>query len=112
MERLFHVIESRRNSDPTTSYTATLLATGEAQIARKIGEETIEVILASLTSKHENVTKESVDLLYHLMVLWVSCGLTSTDIGAELTRREGISGHDEKAQRTSPPSSTQTSPEM
>tara|TARA_Y100000588_G_C14022728_1_gene825011 strand:+ start:178 stop:549 length:372 start_codon:yes stop_codon:yes gene_type:complete len=112
MERLFNVIESRRGVDPATSYTANLLKAGETQITRKIGEEAIEIILAALSGKKEDVTKESSDLLYHLMVLWANCGLTTEDIGSELTRREGTSGHDEKENRSNPLLSNQTSPEI
>jgi len=112
MERLFNVIESRRSADPDTSYTASLLKAGKTQVTRKIGEEAIEIILAALNGKKEDITKESSDLLYHLMVLWASCGLTTEDIGSELTRREATSGHDEKKNRSNLMPSNQTSSEI
>ena len=99
LEQLFAVIESRRGSDPASSYTAKLLAEGRAKIARKTGEEAIEVVVAALTGKRERVSAESADLLYHLLVLWVDAGLKPTDIWSELAKRQGISGLAEKASR-------------
>lgn len=102
IERLFAVIESRRDGDPGRSYTAELLAGPEARIAQKIGEEAVETVIAALGPEHEAVARESADLLYHLMVLWARRGITPADIGVELARREGVSGHDEKAGRLRP----------
>lgn len=102
LERLFAVIESRRGDDPMQSYTARLLGEGRAKIARKLGEEAIEVIVAALGSEREQIGKESADLLYHLLVLWAEVGLAPDDVWRELARREGTSGLAEKAAREKP----------
>ena len=98
LERLFAVIESRKGADASSSYTAKLFAAGMPEIARKVGEEAIETITAALSTQ-ENVTAESADLLYHLLVLWAEAGIKPEDIWAELQKREGTSGIDEKALR-------------
>ena len=103
IERVFAMIESRRGGDPERSYTAELLAGPEARIAQKIGEEAVETVIAALGDERAAVARESADLLYHLMVLWARRGLTPADIGAELARREGVTGHDEKAGRSGRP---------
>lgn len=98
LEHLFTVIASRRGADPDTSYTARLFASGRNKIARKVGEEAVEVVVAAL-SEHNKIAAESADLLYHLLVLWADAGLRPADVWAELTRREGVSGIAEKAAR-------------
>lgn len=102
LEHLFTVIASRRGANPDTSYTAQLFAQGRAKIARKVGEEALEVVVAALTEQDKPAAKiaaESADLLYHLLVLWADVGLRPTDVWAELARREGVSGITEKASR-------------
>jgi phosphoribosyl-ATP pyrophosphohydrolase len=98
LERLFAVIESRRGADPHTSYTARLFSKGLARIARKAGEEAIEVVVAALAHR-ERLAAESADLLYHLLVLWAAAGLRPADVWEELSRREGTSGIAEKSAR-------------
>lgn len=98
LERLFAVIASRRGGDPSASYTARLLSQGRAKIARKLGEEAVEVVVAAL-DEPDRVAAESADLLYHLLVLWAEAGLEPADVWAELARRQGISGLAEKAAR-------------
>ena len=99
LERLFTTIQSRREDDPERSYTARLLADGRAKIARKTGEEAIEVIVAALAGSREQVAAESADLLYHLLVLWADADVAPDDVWRELERREGTSGLAEKASR-------------
>lgn len=99
LSRLFATIEARRSGDPATSYTAALLAAGRARIARKLGEEAVETVIAAMADDRAALTAESADLLFHLLVLWTDAGLEPADIMAELARREGISGHAEKASR-------------
>ncbi|MEX2312314.1 MAG: phosphoribosyl-ATP diphosphatase [Rhodospirillales bacterium] len=101
LDRLFAVIESRRGADPASSYTAKLLSGGIPKIARKISEESAEVTIAALSEGADAVTLESADLLYHLLVMWAAMGVRPEDVYAELARREGISGIDEKNSRTS-----------
>ncbi len=77
----------RKNHPTAESYTARLLAAGENEIVKKIGEEAVEVILAAKGQGDGRVIEESADLLYHLLVLLVSRGLSWTDVEAELARR-------------------------
>lgn len=100
LSRLFAVIESRRTAGPKDSYVATLLQGGTSGIAQKVGEEAIETIIAATAGDVEGTVSESADLMFHLMVLWVQLGITPGDVFDELERREGISGHEEKRNRT------------
>ncbi len=99
LDRLFAVIEQRRDADPTSSYTAKLLSDGRSRIARKFGEEAIEAVIAATEGDKAALTAESADVLYHLLVMWADAGITPEDIWAELERREGTSGIDEKNSR-------------
>jgi len=99
IERLFKTIEARRDGDPEASYTASLLRQGRAHCARKFGEEAIETVIEGAAGDKKSLTAESADALYHLLVLLAVNGVTPGDIAAELARREGRSGHDEKASR-------------
>src|SRR5438132_14265680 len=99
LERLWRVIESRRGADPATSYTAKLFARGNAKIAQKLGEEAIEAVIEGVKGDRIALVGESADLLYHLLVLWAAGGLTPADVAAELVRRGGISGINEKKGR-------------
>jgi phosphoribosyl-ATP pyrophosphohydrolase len=99
LARLFDVIESRHGGDPEKSYVARLLAQGPEKIAQKVGEEAVETVIAALGSDRDAITRESADLLFHLMILWAATGLRPDDIYAELARREGTSGIAEKDSR-------------
>lgn len=99
LDRLFAVIEQRRDADPTSSYTAKLLSDGRSRIARKFGEEAIEAVIAATEGDKAALTAESADVLYHLLVTWADAGITPADVWAELERREGVSGIDEKNSR-------------
>jgi len=96
LERLFETIKGRLGDSPDTSYTAKLFTQGRGEIARKVGEEATETIVASLAEGDEKVVSESADLLYHLLVLWADVGISPAHVWAELARREGTSGIDEK----------------
>jgi phosphoribosyl-ATP pyrophosphohydrolase len=102
LDRLFAVVESRRNADPTVSHSARLLSRGPAKVAQKFGEEAVECLIEAVAGNREALIGESADVLYHLLVLWVSSGVSPSDVWAELIRREGISGIAEKAARTKP----------
>jgi phosphoribosyl-ATP pyrophosphohydrolase len=102
LERLWRVIESRRGADPNTSYTATLLARGNAKIAQKLGEEAIEAVIEGVRGDRTALVGESADLLYHLLVLWTAIGVSPPDVADELKRREGTSGIAEKRKRKDP----------
>ena len=103
LDRLFAVVEGRRDADPTTSHSARLLSRGPAKVAQKFGEEAVECLIEAVAGNREALIAESADVLYHLLVLWVSAGISSDDVWAELIRREGISGIAEKAARAKAP---------
>ncbi len=102
LDRFFTVVESRRNADPTISHSARLLSRGPAKVAQKFGEEAVECLIEAVAGNRDALVAESADVLYHLLVLWVSAGVSPTDVWAELMRREGISGIAEKAARAKP----------
>ncbi len=99
LDRLFAVIESRKGTDPSESWTAKLLAGGPDKAAKKLGEEATETIIAALTQDNAALAAESADLLYHLLVLWAARGLAPEDVWRALRAREGKSGVAEKASR-------------
>tara|TARA_B100000427_G_scaffold237111_1_gene199996 strand:- start:13 stop:330 length:318 start_codon:yes stop_codon:yes gene_type:complete len=101
LDDLFATIESRKGADPTTSYTAKLLDGGAPLITRKVGEEAVETVVAALTGDKVGVTKESADVLYHLLTLWAEMGVAPDDVWAELRHRTGQSGIEEKNSRKS-----------
>ena len=102
LDRLFSVIESRRDADPTVSHSARLLSRGPAKVAQKFGEEAVECLIEAVAGNRNALIGESADVLYHLLVLWVSSGVDPAEVWAELVRREGISGIAEKAARAKP----------
>jgi phosphoribosyl-ATP pyrophosphohydrolase len=97
-DRLEATIRARRGADPATSYVASLLAKGRPHIAQKLGEEAVETVIAAL-SDPAKLVPEAADLMFHLLVLLAASGASIEDVRAELARREGLSGHDEKAAR-------------
>ena len=99
LTRLWATIDARRGASAETSYTAKLLAAGPAGVARKLGEESLEAVIEAVKGDPAALTRESADLLYHLLVLWAAAGLTPDAVAAELTRREGTSGIEEKRGR-------------
>jgi len=99
IDRLFKIIEDRKNAKPTDSYTAKLLEGGTKRITDKIKEESDETVEAALREGSIAVTRESADLIYHLCVLWLDQGISPTDVFNELKRREGTSGLVEKESR-------------
>jgi phosphoribosyl-ATP pyrophosphohydrolase len=101
LDRLFEVVESRRDADPTISHSARLLSRGPAKVAQKFGEEAVECLIEAVAGNRDALIAESADVLYHLLVLWVSSGVDASDVWAELIRREGVSGIAEKAARPS-----------
>jgi len=93
-------IRARRGADPASSYTASLFARGRAKIAQKLGEEAVETVIAAVADDRAELTREAADLVFHLLVLLADAGLSLDDVRAEIARREGVSGLDEKAART------------
>lgn len=99
LDRLFATIASRRGADPGVSYTAKLFSEGRARIAKKLGEEAVETVIAAVEDDG-TLAAESADLLYHLLVLWADAGVAPSEIWASLESRIGVSGIAEKASRT------------
>ena len=99
LDRLEATIAARRSGDPAESYVAALTAKGRAHLARKFGEEAVETVVAAMTGDPAALTSEAADTLFHLMVLLADAGVSLDDVRAELARREGVSGLDEKAAR-------------
>jgi phosphoribosyl-ATP pyrophosphohydrolase len=99
LDRLEATIRKRRSADPDTSYVAKLTAKGRAKIAQKLGEEAVETVIAAMAGDRAGVVSESADLLFHLTVLLADMDVSLAEVCAELDRREGVSGLDEKAAR-------------
>ena len=99
LERLESTLRARRGADPDSSYVAALHAKGLARIARKVGEEAVEAVIAAFDDDPAALTAEAADLVFHLLVLLDARGLALADVLGELERREGVSGIAEKASR-------------
>ncbi len=99
LDRLEASIAQRRGASPDSSYVASLFAKGREKIAQKVGEEATETVIAALSGDPAKLKSEAADLLFHLMILLAEAGLSVNDVFAELERREGLSGLEEKAAR-------------
>lgn len=99
LERLAKTLEARKGADPETSYVAKLLAADEDTLLKKIGEEATETVLAAKSGDRLHLVRETADLWFHCLILLARHGLGPGDVLAELRRREGIPGLDEKAGR-------------
>jgi phosphoribosyl-ATP pyrophosphohydrolase len=97
IDRLFATIAARRGGDASASYTAKLFSEGRARIAKKLGEEAVETVIAAMDGN--GLVGESADLLYHLLVLWADAGIAPADVWTALEKRMGVSGLAEKAAR-------------
>lgn len=99
LHRLAATIAARRDADPESSWTAKLLAKGPEKCAEKFGEEAVEAVIEAVRGDPVRLTAEAADVLYHLLVMCATRGVTLAEIEAELERREGQSGIAEKASR-------------
>ena len=99
LARVAATIESRKQADPKSSYVAALLAGGDDAMLKKIGEEATETVLAAKAGDPARITHEIADLWFHCMVVLARHGLSPDHVLAELARRQGTSGIDEKASR-------------
>jgi len=99
LHRLAATIDARRGDDTATSHTAALLAKGAAKCAEKFGEEAIEAIIEATRGDQAALTRESADVLYHLLVMLAANEVMFDEVLAELERREGVSGIAAKAAR-------------
>jgi len=101
LARLAATIAARKGADPESSWTARLLTKGPEKCAEKFGEEAIEAVIEAVKGDRARLTSEAADVLYHLLVMCAAHDVTLDDIEAELARRDGTSGIDEKAARGS-----------
>ena len=99
LARLQSTIETRKGSDPASSYTAKLLAGGPSLAGKKLGEEAFETVIAAVQGDPEALAAESADLIYHWLVLLAAAGVSLDAVAAKLEAREGRSGIEEKASR-------------
>ncbi len=99
LARLAATIEARKAADPSSSYTAQLLA-DPARAAKKLGEEAVETVIALVQGDAEAIAGESADLLYHWLVALAAAGVDLDAVAAKLAAREGTSGLAEKAGRS------------
>lgn len=100
LRKLADVLESRKHATPESSYVASLYAKGLDAVLKKIGEEATETVLAAKAGDKDQITRETADLWFHTLVMLAQVGLKPDDILAELERRFGTSGHEEKAKRS------------
>ena len=96
LDRLYKQVLVAKNADPAVSRTARLLQSGRGKMAKKLAEEAVEVVIDAMNGDRQAVMRESADLLYNLVVLWVSSDLRPEDIWAEMKRREDLMGIAEK----------------
>lgn len=107
LAQLSQILASRKGGDPQSSYTARLLQKGPDAFLKKIGEEATELVMACKDADHgghshtikEKIVYETADLWYHSLVALTHYGLSATDVIAELDKRVGTSGLEEKASR-------------
>lgn len=96
LDRLYEQVLSAKNADPAVSRTARLLRAGRGKMAKKMAEEAVEVVIDAMNGDREAVVRESADLLYNLVVLWVASDLRPADVWHEMKRREDMMGIAEK----------------
>jgi phosphoribosyl-ATP pyrophosphohydrolase len=96
LQRLYAAVIAARHADPDNSRTARLIQAGRAKVAKKVGEEAIEVVLDAMHGRRDAVVRESADLLYNLVVLWVASDIRPEDVWQEMERRERLFGIAEK----------------
>src|SRR6266852_594032 len=106
LDRLYKAVLDARTADPATSRTARLLRAGRSKIAKKLAEEAVEVVIDAMHGRSDAVIRESADLLYNLVVLWVASGVHPNEVWMEMGRRERLLGIAEKIPKTAvePPS--------
>ena len=99
LERLEAAIAARRAEDPATSYVAAVNAKGLDHILKKVGEEATEAVVAAKGGERAAIVHETADLWFHCLVMLAWHGIPVAEVLAELERREGRSGIEEKASR-------------
>jgi phosphoribosyl-ATP pyrophosphohydrolase len=99
ISRLFDAVVAAKRGDPADSRTARLLRSGRAKMAKKLAEEAVEVAIDAMQGHRVAVVNESADLIYNLVVLWVSSGIHPNDVWKEMERRERLFGIAEKLRK-------------
>src|ERR1700738_2724549 len=92
LARLYRAVRIAKSADPATSRTARLLRAGRSKMAKKLAEEAVEVVIDAMNGHSDAVIRESADLLYNLVVLWVASGVHPNDVWTEMDRRERLLG--------------------
>jgi len=106
INRLYQAALACRQDDPSTSRTARLMRSGRSKMAKKLAEEAIEVVIDAMHGDRDAVVKESADLIYNLVILWVSSGIRPEDVWKEMDRRERLLGIAEKVPKKVPDDSS------
>ena len=96
LNRLYLAVLAAKHADPASSRTARLLKSGRAKMAKKLAEEAVEVVIDAMNGDSDAVVRESADLLYNLVVLWVASDVHPSDVWTEMERRERLLGIAEK----------------
>ncbi len=96
IDRLHSGVLAEQRADPSLSRTARLLKSGRAKVAKKVAEEAVEVVIEAIDGDRAAIVRESADLLYNLVVLWVASGVEPKEIWKEMNRRERLFGIAEK----------------
>src|ERR1700722_5954929 len=96
IDRLYRAVVASKAADPATSRTARLLRSGRSKMAKKVVEEAIEVVIDVIDGNTDAAIKESADLVYNLVTLWVAAGIEPRQVWAEMERRERLFGIAEK----------------
>ncbi len=96
LDRLYQQVLSAKSADPSVSRTARLLRAGRGKMAKKMAEEAVEVVIDAMNGDREAIVRESADLLYNLVVLWVASDLRPNDVWNEMKRRDDLMGIAEK----------------
>jgi len=99
LEKLAQVLESRKGADPASSYVAGLYAKGLDGILKKIGEEATETVMAAKDGDRAAIVYETADLWFHSLIMLAHMEIGPEEVLAELERRFGMSGLEEKARR-------------
>jgi phosphoribosyl-ATP pyrophosphohydrolase len=102
VSKLYQAVQASRHDDPSTSRTARLLRSSRSKMAKKLAEEAVEVVIDAMAGDRDAVVKESADLIYNLVVLWVSSGIKPEDVWREMDRRERLMGIAEKMPKKVP----------
>ncbi len=100
VDRLAATISARKTADPASSYTASLLQGGVDRIAKKLGEEAVEMVIAAVTNDKDALAGEAADVIYHFLLTLAAAGVSLDEVAARLQAREGQSGLAEKAARS------------